>query len=54
MITVETAMAYLAAGLSVLPAIKADIDAFVGSAPQFDDITMLCLTFKDYMPEEEK
>lgn len=25
--------------------VKADVDAFVGDAPQFDDITMLCLRF---------
>ncbi len=31
----------------LLPAIKADIDKFVGSAPQFDDITMLCLEYKE-------
>ncbi|MBO7303420.1 MAG: SpoIIE family protein phosphatase, partial [Clostridia bacterium] len=30
----------------LLPALKADIDAFVGEAPQFDDITMLMLDFK--------
>lgn len=30
----------------LLPAIKADIDKFVGSAPQFDDITMLGFEFK--------
>lgn len=30
----------------LLPAVKADIDAFVGEAPQFDDITMLCLEYK--------
>ncbi len=30
----------------LLPAVKADIDRFVGSAPQFDDITMLCLEYK--------
>ncbi len=30
----------------LLPAVKADIDAFVGDAPQFDDITMLCLEYK--------
>lgn len=30
----------------LLPKIKADIDAFVGDAPQFDDITMLCLEYK--------
>ncbi len=26
-----------------------DVNAFVGKAPQFDDITMLCLDFKKYM-----
>ena len=31
----------------LLPKVKADIDAFVGGAPQFDDITMLCLEFKE-------
>jgi serine phosphatase RsbU (regulator of sigma subunit) len=36
---------------AILPALKADIDAFVGEAPQFDDITMLML---DYQPEGEK
>ena len=35
----------------LLPAVKADIDAFVGSAPQFDDITMLCLEYKKKMEE---
>ena len=30
----------------LLPAVKEDIDSFVGDAPQFDDITMLCLEFK--------
>ncbi len=30
----------------LLPAVKADIDFFVGKAPQFDDITMLCLEYK--------
>ncbi len=29
----------------LLPLVKADIDAFVGDAPQFDDITMLCLEY---------
>ena len=33
----------------ILPAVKADIDAFVGEAPQFDDITMLCLEYKNRM-----
>ena len=26
-------------------AVKADVDAFVGEAEQFDDITMLCLNY---------
>lgn len=34
---------------ALLPAVKADIDAFVGDAPQFDDITMLCLEYKERM-----
>ena len=29
----------------LLPAIKADLDAFVGEAEQFDDITMLCIKY---------
>jgi serine phosphatase RsbU (regulator of sigma subunit) len=29
----------------ICEAIKADVDAFVGEAEQFDDITMLCLTW---------
>ena len=33
----------------ILPAIKQDIDEFVGEAPQFDDITMLCLEYKSKM-----
>lgn len=35
----------------LLPAVKADIDAFVGEAEQFDDITMLCVEFKRYMKQ---
>lgn len=35
-----------AAPAELLPFIKSDIDAFVGDAPQFDDITMLSLRFK--------
>lgn len=31
----------------LLPSLKADIDAFVGGAPQFDDITMLGLRLTD-------
>ncbi len=34
-----------------LKAVKADIDAFVGEAPQFDDITMLCVEYKKRMEE---
>lgn len=30
----------------ILPAVKRDIDEFVGEALQFDDITMLCLEYK--------
>ncbi len=38
----------------ILPAIKKDIDEFVGDADQFDDITMLCLEYKARMePNEE-
>ena len=33
----------------ILPAVKKDIDEFVGKAPQFDDITMLCLEYKRKM-----
>jgi len=33
----------------MLPKIKEDIDAFVGEAPQFDDITMLRLDFNKFM-----
>ena len=29
----------------LLAQIKADMDQFVGEAPQFDDITMLCLEY---------
>lgn len=36
----------------ILPAVKADIDAFVGAAPQFDDITMLCLEYKARMESD--
>ncbi len=35
--------------VSLLPNLKADIDEFVGTAPQFDDITMLMF---DYKPEK--
>ena len=29
----------------ICAAVKADVDAFVGEAEQFDDMTMLCLTY---------
>ncbi|MCQ2455148.1 MAG: SpoIIE family protein phosphatase [Clostridia bacterium] len=34
-----------------LLAVKEDIDAFVGEAPQFDDITMLCVEYKKKLAE---
>lgn len=33
----------------LLPVVKADIDAFVGDTPQFDDITMLCVAYQKAM-----
>lgn len=33
----------------IINAVKEDIDSFVGDAPQFDDITMLCLEYKERM-----
>ncbi|MCH5268938.1 MAG: PP2C family protein-serine/threonine phosphatase [Lachnospiraceae bacterium] len=33
----------------LLATVKEDVDAFVGEAPQFDDITMLCLEYKAQM-----
>ena len=36
-------------GTLILPGLKADIDGFVGEAPQFDDITMLIF---DYQPSK--
>jgi sigma-B regulation protein RsbU (phosphoserine phosphatase) len=38
------------AATALLPALKDNIDAFVGDAPQFDDITMLMF---DYRPKKE-
>lgn len=35
----------------ILETVKESIDAFAGTAPQFDDITMLCMEFKLRMPE---
>lgn len=37
----------------LLPAVKEDIDAFVGETPQFDDITMLCLEYRGPQPVGE-
>ena len=37
---------------TLLPALKANIDEFVGDAPQFDDITMLLLDYKSYQGGE--
>lgn len=33
--------------------VKADVDAFVGEAEQFDDITMLCLNYYGPRPDDE-
>ena len=38
----------------LLPAVKEDIDLFVGEAPQFDDITMLCLEYKSAMEVKDE
>ncbi len=43
----------LAAPDKLLRAVKTDIDAFVGAAPQFDDITMLCLEFRSRLKRNE-
>lgn len=37
----------------VLAAVKEDVYKFVGDAPQFDDITMLCLEYKNKMNPKE-
>ncbi len=36
----------------LLPEVKKDINRFVGDAPQFDDITMLCLEFREKFGKE--
>ena len=36
----------------LLTKIKADVDSFVREAPQFDDITMLCLEYKEPLQSE--
>ena len=39
---------------TLLKAVKADVDAFVGEAPQFDDLTMLCLEYRGSAGKEDK
>lgn len=36
----------------LLPAVKAEIAAFVGEAPQFDDITVLCMEYQEVMSDD--
>ena len=33
-------------GVRDLKAIRSDVDGFVGEAPQFDDLTMLCIQYR--------
>ena len=37
----------------ILSGVKKDLDEFVGAAPQFDDITMLCLEYKERMEDPQ-
>jgi serine phosphatase RsbU (regulator of sigma subunit) len=37
----------------VLNAVRGDVDQFVGKAPQFDDLTMLCLRYNGPQKQEE-
>lgn len=37
----------------VLADVRSSVDAFVGEAPQFDDLTMLCLIYKQAMEKAE-
>ena len=39
---------------TVCEAVKADVDVFVGEAEQFDDITMLCITYLGEQQKESK
>lgn len=34
----------------IIPSVSDSIAAFVGTAPQFDDITMLCIEFRAFLP----
>ena len=43
----------VAAPEELLREVKRDIDAFVAEAPQFDDITMLCLEYKERMADKQ-
>ena len=38
---------------AVLKGIRADVDAFVQGAAQFDDLTMLCMTYRGYGDQAE-
>ena len=38
----------------ICAAVKADVDAFVGEAPQFDDMTMLCLAYHGKQAHKEE
>lgn len=38
---------------SVLKGVRADVDAFVQGAAQFDDLTMLCVTYRGYGDQAE-
>ena len=35
---------------AICAAVKADVDAFAGEAEQFDDITMLCISYAGEQP----
>ena len=37
----------------ILSGVKKDLEEFVGEAPQFDDITMLCLEYKERMEDPQ-
>jgi len=39
--------------VELLTAVKRDIEVYAGDAPQFDDITMLCLEYKARMRKDD-
>ena len=39
---------------SILDTVRQSVNAFVGTAPQFDDLTMLCLKYNGAACETEK